>query len=79
MPAAPPPRGVNSIRFLPLRARTAGERGFEVSALAVFPSHPLFLPREPSFQIIQPLQPESRRAGGFRQFHPRSIKLLLPS
>lgn len=56
--AAPPPRGVNSITFLPLRARTAGEEGFEVSARAIFPSHPLLLPGEPSFQIIQPLPRE---------------------
>lgn len=41
-------RGANSIR---LRTH-CGEKGFEVNVL---PSHPFFLPREPCFQVIQPL------------------------
>lgn len=71
-------RGANSITFLPLRVRTAGEKGFEVSALAIFLLPPPFLPGEPSFQVIQPLPPEP--PGRELQRFPRtSIKLLLPS
>lgn len=35
--------------FLPLRVRTAGEKGFEVSALAIFLLPPPFPPRGAQF------------------------------
>lgn len=64
--------------FSPSAYAPQGRKALKLVLWQFFSSHPLFLPGEPSFQVIQPLPPEPP-GRELQRFHRTSIKLLLPS